>query len=694
MPRIFISYRRADSGMFTGRIHDQLKASFGANNVFRDMYNIPAGSDFRAVINEAVGSTDVCLVMIGHQWLTVTDAQGKRRLDDPNDFVRIEVESALRNPRTRVIPVLVDSAVMPAADELPASLADLAYRNAVKVRTDPDFPHDMGILIRQLQHPRQQQIIRSLWLAIPLILLLIPGFFLLSAQNGQKGNETTTPTATFRPSETATVTVEVSTPTPLVEPVGPGEIMVLVAQLEQIGAGQRDVTRFIVEDLVQRFETDPLVANVRIREYGETIKSSVQARGMADQTGAVLVIWGQYDDDGTTINVQLGSLESLPNLVIDRDTLERTINVRLRMKDEHQETLAHSVLSVLTFLLNAENDFIGNMRLIMALDQLDAPKPETIGNSIAAHTHRASQVFISDPETALSELTLGIDMDAANPLLYTFRALVYQELGNYPLGRQDLDTAIRLAPGNWVTPYYVRGDETLITNDLPSGIEAYTQVIDIRPNDWYPYTMRGYLYFLAHKYEESRVDIEKSIALGPEAEWPYMWATLIALRQGRLSDVPAYMGAIMNNQSANPVFIQRLMVALYGEDNAKLLGSSIAAIGHLSIGQFNVAAQEADTVIAVMPNYAEMYLLKGLSYCNIDEYQKAEEAYSAGLEVDPSFTMLYFLRAEVRGKLGDMNGAAEDLAIVGQSDISENLKPYIEAVGSGQFSCKDMTSAK
>lgn len=695
MPRIFISYRRADSGMFTGRIHDQLKASFGANNVFRDMYNIPAGSDFRSVINEAVGSTDVCLVIIGHQWLTVTDAQGKRRLDDPNDFVRIEVESALKNPRTRVIPVLVDNAVMPVADELPASLAELAYRNAVKVRTDPDFPHDMGILIRQLKHPRQQQIMRSLWVVLPLLLLLIPGFFLFSSLSAKETNTpTATSTATFRPSETVTVTVAVSTPTPLVEPVGAGEIMVLVAQIEQISAQQRDVTRFVVDDLVQRVETDPLVANVRIREYGDVIQSSMLARDVAEQARAVFVIWGQYDDEGTTINVQLGSVESLPDLVLDRTSLERTINVRLRMKDERQETLAHSVLSSLAVLVNAENDFVENMRLIMALDQLDAPKPEVIGNSIAAHTHRAFQKFISDPETALSELTLGIDMDATNPLLYAFRALVYQELGNFPLGRQDVDTAIRLAPKDWVIPYYVRGDESLITNDLPGGIEAYTQVIEKRPDDWLPYNMRGYLFFLAHKYEEARADIEKSISLGPEAEWPYMWGTLIALRQGRLDDVSTNMGNLMSSQSKNPVFTLRLMTALYGEDNAKLLGYTTAAIGHLSFGQFDVSAQDADAVLSVAPNYAEMYLLKGLSYCNIDEYQKAEEAYSTGLEVDPSFSMLNFLRAEVRGKLGDMNGATEDLSVVGQSDISENLKPYIEAAQSGQFSCKDMTSSK
>jgi hypothetical protein len=213
MPRIFISYRRSDSSMFTGRIHDQLKASFGANTVFRDMYNIPAGSDFRSVINKAIAGTDVCLVIIGPHWLARTGAQGQRRLDDPNDFVRIEVEAALKNPRTRVIPVLVDNAAMPTAEELPASLAELAYRNAVQVRSDPDFPRDIENLIRQLMRPRGQRIAHSLWVALPIIfLLLIPGFYLFSAHIGK---ETKTPTAAvaLRPPDATTVFVPTPAPT-------------------------------------------------------------------------------------------------------------------------------------------------------------------------------------------------------------------------------------------------------------------------------------------------------------------------------------------------------------------------------------------------------------------------------------------------------------------------------------------------
>jgi len=334
MPRIFISYRRSDSGTFTGRIHDRLSTSFGAGNVFRDVYDIPAGRDFRTAISKEVGRADVCLVIIGPAWVNITDAQGQPRLDDPKDFVRIEVETALHNPKTLVIPVLVDGAVMPVAEELPSSLEELTYRNAVQVRTDPDFPHDMEVLVQQLKRSKAQRRMALLWLPTLLLLLLVPGFFLyLFAQNNGLFTPTLNPSATAPPSITthpsATATLLVSTPTPLVKPVGADEIMILVAQMEPIGTRQRDVTRFIVDDLVQRFDTDLLVTNVRIREYGATIKSNPEAQAIADQTDAVLVIWGKYDDEVTTVNVQLGSLKSFPDLALDRTTMERIINIHL-----------------------------------------------------------------------------------------------------------------------------------------------------------------------------------------------------------------------------------------------------------------------------------------------------------------------------------------------------------------------------
>lgn len=185
MPRIFISYRRKDSATFTGRIHDSLVVAFGEKNVFRDVYDIPAGRDFRKVLEEAVNKCDTFLAIIGPSWASITDANGNRRLHDPDDFVRIEVESALKKPDTRVVPVLVDNASMPQPDDLPESLRDLCYRNAVVVRTDPDFPTDMGRLVRQLQPFIFYPILRKWWPAFIALVALAVAVLFWPAQDGQ-----------------------------------------------------------------------------------------------------------------------------------------------------------------------------------------------------------------------------------------------------------------------------------------------------------------------------------------------------------------------------------------------------------------------------------------------------------------------------------------------------------------------------
>jgi tetratricopeptide (TPR) repeat protein len=696
MPRIFISYRRQDSSNMTGRIHDSLVRKFGDRSVFRDVYDIPAGSDFRTILNNEVSKGDIFLAIIGPQWVEITDSQGIRRLDDPNDFVRIEVESALNNPQTRVIPVLVNDANMPVEKDLPESLKELCYRNAVKVRTDPDFPHDMEMLLRQLNPSKFSLLMQKRWPILALGMILIVGIFFFPLISGlfneTSSNNIETSSTTVQPTDKPTPIEDTLAPTPLVEPVEPGQIMVLVAQIEQIGSQERDVTRFIVDDLKQRLEVELPFTNVNIREYNGIITSDIEALQIAEQTQAEVVIWGHYEDDNVIANVQLGSLEARSDVVLERDILERTVNVRVKIMDERQETLANQVLSSLTAIYSAENESLKMVLLFMALDILDAPNPEMIGISNATHVHNAMKVYLSDEQLAIDELDRAIELDAGNPILYVFRGLLQQRMGNFDLGEQDSDTALLIAPEDWILPYELKGMGNLVEMNPVDGIKNYTKVIEKRP-DWFSYNMRGYFYFVAKEYELARIDIEKSIELGPEAEYPYMWATLIALRQGRMEDVSELQTSLLSEQP-DPAFVERFMTALYGEKHAIFLGNSMAAMGHLSLGQYNIVIQNTDNVLSVVPAYPEMYLVKGLSYCNLNNFATAEAAYSQGLAIDPSFTVLYLLRAEVRSKLGDMVGAGEDLVVVQQSDLAENLNSYLVAAESGEFSCKQLITTK
>jgi len=127
--RIFLCYRHDETAYPAAWLFDRLADRFGREQVFKDIENIEPGDDFVEAIATAVGSCDVLLVLVGSQWLTAKGPDGRRRLDDPDDFVRLEIEAAIER-NVRVIPLLVDGARMPRADELPASLAKLARRQA------------------------------------------------------------------------------------------------------------------------------------------------------------------------------------------------------------------------------------------------------------------------------------------------------------------------------------------------------------------------------------------------------------------------------------------------------------------------------------------------------------------------------------------------------------------------------------
>jgi TIR domain/WD40-like Beta Propeller Repeat len=156
---IFISYRRQETAFPAGWLYDRLRYRFGPDQVFKDVDNIDPGDDFIDKITTAVGSCDVLLALMGREWLTIRDAGGGRRLDDPEDFVRVEIEAALSRG-VRVIPLLIDGAVMPRADQLPASLARLVRRQAQELspsRFDADANRLVVVLERTLAEARAQR---------------------------------------------------------------------------------------------------------------------------------------------------------------------------------------------------------------------------------------------------------------------------------------------------------------------------------------------------------------------------------------------------------------------------------------------------------------------------------------------------------------------------------------------------------
>lgn len=148
MPKIFVSYRRAGVKARTYRMADELRRQFGDENVFVDIDSIAPGVKFADAIRDAITSSDVVLIMIGPKWIEMTCGEGKRRLDDEDDHLRIEVETALKSDAL-AIPVLVNGAEVPAASDLPAELAELPDLQAY-VLTDSHWRYDVKQLIKRI----------------------------------------------------------------------------------------------------------------------------------------------------------------------------------------------------------------------------------------------------------------------------------------------------------------------------------------------------------------------------------------------------------------------------------------------------------------------------------------------------------------------------------------------------------------
>ena len=145
MGGVFINYRRQDSEGYVGRLYDHLAQHLEKDDIFMDVVNITPGADFVDEIEKAVAACDVFVTMIGPDWATITDDSGERRLTQWNDYVRLEIASAIKQDKL-IIPVLVGRATMPSGDDLPEDLRALVRRNALEL-SHHNFADDVTRLV-------------------------------------------------------------------------------------------------------------------------------------------------------------------------------------------------------------------------------------------------------------------------------------------------------------------------------------------------------------------------------------------------------------------------------------------------------------------------------------------------------------------------------------------------------------------
>jgi pterin-4a-carbinolamine dehydratase len=146
---IFISYRRADSATEAGRLHSTILKELGTTTVFMDTYSIEPGTQWPKELNEALQAAKIFIVVIGTEWIRISDEFGMRRIDQEDDWVRQEIEFALREDK-KLLPLLVKGAKMPPPDKLPTSISALALRQAIDIR-DAYWDHDIKLVLERLR---------------------------------------------------------------------------------------------------------------------------------------------------------------------------------------------------------------------------------------------------------------------------------------------------------------------------------------------------------------------------------------------------------------------------------------------------------------------------------------------------------------------------------------------------------------
>ncbi len=206
MPGVFISYRREDAGGWSTSLYNELVERFGAEKVFMDVSTIPAGVEFSDYIAEYLRDVDVLLAVIGRTWESIPDDQGRPRIQDPEDLLRQEIATALRQADVTVIPVLVDGAALPASGDLPTDLQRLARLNALELSASR-FNTDAERLTRDIESVTKLKTRkpRSRWgIAVAAVIAIAVAAGVVASQIG---NGTTTPDSTS-PSTGSTQTTQ------------------------------------------------------------------------------------------------------------------------------------------------------------------------------------------------------------------------------------------------------------------------------------------------------------------------------------------------------------------------------------------------------------------------------------------------------------------------------------------------------
>ncbi len=510
--QIFISYRRDDAAYVTGHINDLLRKEFGDEAVFTDVDNIALGVDFRAVLDETVSQCQVLLAVIGSGWLTAADRDGQLRLQDPADFVRIEIESALKR-NIPVIPLLVSGAKMPAVEELPESLRGLAFRNGTQIRPAPDFRVDMARLIKNLR--QHFDAIRGDEPGIP-----------LAADTGPAEETPGEPSADVESSEDQAAT-EDEAPTVRIA-VADDERARKRAELgmEESAKPKRSGAALWLLAVIALAVGAWFYASQNPGTV-ESLLGAVQSTGAGDEqaltSGAAMETDPSLSGEGAVVEESPAAAaaaieEAEPGIAIDVEgdsEVETAAGDAGSVADEVADDAVDAAVAVVESSTAAAGDVADS-----APPELTATAAEAVADAVPAEavdvappvpvddevrltpgSQRLSDssayisdgvrlAAIGDHEGAIENFAAAIDLDVQPAFAFKQRAASYQALGQHEAAIADYDEAIARNSED-VNAYYNRGATHLAVGDYAAAIADFDIVIQFDPEFVDAYSKRA-----------------------------------------------------------------------------------------------------------------------------------------------------------------------------------------------------------
>lgn len=475
----------------------------------------------------------------------------------------------------------------------------------------------------------------------------------------------------------------------LVEPVADDEYMVLVAELENIEGEERPVTRLLVNELTQTLESEIPFSAYRVRAYPNVISTPEEAFKAAEANKATLVIWGNYTPDVINLELQVGVTNAFSHIEavkVPREMLERTANISVQLADVQKQSIAPMIIRMTQVLETANGNTFNLARNIAIMDEMVIDTAEIQSSGVSREVQNFFEYYVSDTQKSVEATETAIGIDAGNPLLYLMRSGANQRLGNTEAAQRDALTAQRLGGDEWAMPYIALGNHAVyFQNNVPQGIESYTKVIELRPEDWFAFTFRGVMYYALGEYEAAKTDLDKAIELEPQANWPYIYATLLALREGRIATAQAYNELVVH-EFPDPTLANRGIQGFYGSIASNFIGLTFSAGGNMVLGRYNEALTDANAALQIS-QVAELYLIQGFSHCNLGDDAAAEESYAQAITLDPDFAALYLLRAEVLLRQNKLPEALSDIQKAKSYDLGAEFDALIEAGQTGEISC-------